>query len=283
MIILNYNASKAVITLYQQIHALRKGYPDGPVYLVVDNASRPEEVSLLKVFFAECTDVHLILSESNGGYARGNNLGLKKAAELGLEYCLIANSDIAFLTANFLEQLIEAARTLPDCGLIGPRVVLPNGNPQGPLPVSGIINSVMPLPLARCNRTKPVYATVGCSIFGSTEVFHQIGLLDEATFLYREENILAERLSHHGLLWYYLPDVVVRHDHVRKMDSISNILLHKKFEAQSTVHYFRCYKNRSEAAVFAYRLLLAAKVAAYIFISLGFRMAERFSRSSVTT
>jgi GT2 family glycosyltransferase len=259
MIVLNYNTSQAVITLYQQISALRAGNTDGLVYLVVDNASKPGETALLKNFFAGRSDVHLVLSQTNGGYARGNNLGLKKAAELGLHHCLIANSDIAFLTVDFLETLVAAARTLPACGLIGPRVVLPNGQAQGPLPETGVLNAVLPLPVAKCATCQPVYATVGCCIFGATSVFQKIGLLDEATFLYREEIVLAEKLRAAGLLWYYLPDVIVRHDHLRKTSSIRRILLHKGFEADSTIYYFRHYKHRSALAVLVYRVLLAAK------------------------
>jgi hypothetical protein len=58
--------------------------------------------------------------------------------------------------------------------------------------------------------------------------------------------------------------VVVRHDHVRKTDSVSRIRLHKKFEAESTVYYFRRYKRRSAIAIAVYRVLLAAKTGALI-------------------
>ncbi len=275
LIILNYNTSQAVIDLYRQIGTLRRDLACSPIFLVIDNASRPEETARLGAFFANRPDVHLILSPTNGGYACGNNLGLKKAVELGLEYCIIANSDIAFLTVDFLEQLVQAARTLPNCGLIGPRVVLPDGRPQGPLPETGVLNGVIPWPSARCDQTSSVYATVGCCLFGPTTVFNLLGFLDENTFLYREEIILAERLRQHGLFWYYLPAVVVRHDHVRKMAATKTILLHKKFEAESTVYYFRHYRHRSAFAVLTYRTLLAAKVGVVLVLSFVSRTVAR--------
>jgi GT2 family glycosyltransferase len=243
--------------------------------LIVDNASRPKEASDLTAFFSSRSDVQLIFSDSNGGYARGNNLGLKKAAELDIDYCLIANSDIAFLTADFLEQLIQAACSLPGCGLIGPKVVLPNGKPQGPLHQMGVLSSFIALPPQEITTTEPVYATVGCCIFGATKTFEAIKFFDEATFLYCEELILAERLRKSGLSWYYVPAVSVQHNHVRKMNSIGRMLLHKKHEAQSAIYYFRRYKNRSEAAVLAYRLLLSAKVAIYILVVLGSQIIAR--------
>jgi GT2 family glycosyltransferase len=276
IIILNYNTTQAVIQLYQQISSLRKAFTTIiPSYLIIDNASRSKEASDLKAFFSSRSDVRLIFSDFNGGYSQGNNLGLKKAAELDIEYCLIANGDIAFLTADFLEQLVQAACSLPNCGLIGPKVVFQNGKPQGPLRQMGVISSFIASRTKEIIATEPVYATVGCCIFGATKTFEAIKFFDEATFLYCEEIILAERLRKSGLSWYYVPAVSVQHNHVRKIDSLERMLLHKKYLAQSAIYYFRRYKNRSEAAVLAYRLLLSAKVAIYILVVLGSQIIAR--------
>ena len=237
---------------------------------------------MLQDFFSARPDVELILSPENCGYACGNNLGLKKAEALGLEYCLIANSDITILTSDFLEQLVAAAGNLPACGLVGPKIILPDGRPQGPLPVTGIYNGIFPTRLRQYERATSVYATVGCFIFGATETFKRIGRLDETTFLYREETILAEKLKQIELRWYYLPTVLVRHDHVRKNTSVRSVVAHKRFEAESTVYYFRKYKNRSKSSIFIYRLLLAGKVAIFVVGTAGVSMARRFLRRTTS-
>lgn len=277
IIILNYNTAQAAIDLYWHITNLRNGLTLKPFYLVVDNASRPAEVSQLKSFFSDRADSQLILSEVNGGYAQGNNLGLRQASNLGVDYCLIANSDIAFLTKTFLEQFVEAASTLPNCGLIGPKVVFPNGMPQGPLHEMGMIRSLVSLPPKVLTAAQSVHATVGCCIFGSTKIFQAIDYFDESTFLYCEEVILAERLRPLGFCWYCLPMVLVQHNHVRKMDTVRKLLMHKQFEAQSGIYYFRHYKKRSSLFVLVYRMLLAAKVSVYIAYILGFRWKNRLS------
>jgi GT2 family glycosyltransferase len=264
VIVVNYNTSRAVAELHQQITRLRNSEPSRMFFLVIDNASRSEEIAHLREYFAGRADAELLLSETNTGYARGNNLGLRWALERGFSHCLIANSDIEFLTSDFAERLILAAQTLPRCGLIGPRVVLPNGKPQGPLPETGVWNSVMPMTTAVHATTARVYATVGCCIFGATAVFARIGFLDETTFLYREEIALAEKLRHQDLNWYYLPDVLVRHNHARKLDSVKKVIRHKAFEAESTIHYFRHYKHRTEAVIFTYRVLLGIKTAIFV-------------------
>lgn len=261
---LNYNTAHAVTEFYRQTTALRGGSPSSCLFLIVDNASNPADVNILRAFFAGRPDALLILNSVNRGYAAGNNVGLRRAAELGVEYCLIANSDIAILTPDFVERLVGAARTLPQCGLIGPRVVLRTGRPQGPLPETGIWNGVVPTSTPDYSVTREVYSTVGCCIFGATAVFAQVDFLDEGTFLYREEIILAERLRRRGLRWYYLPEVRVRHDHVRKLDSVEKIVRHKQFETESTIRYFRDYKQRSPFAIAVYRGLIALKTAAFI-------------------
>ena len=273
MVIVNYNTGGDVIALYESTHRLRAARGRDLLYIVVDNLSRPEEVVLLERYFAEKEDALLVLSDENGGYARGNNIGIREAARMGIEYCLIANSDIAFRTEDFLERLLHAFRSLPACGLIGPRVVLPDGRPQGPLPELGILNGVIPTRIEEVTSTSVVYATVGCCIFGSTRAFHDAGLLDEETFLYREEVILAERLRTSGLNWYYLPEVEVLHNHRRKAASVARLLLHKKHELRSTVLYLRVYRRRSEAAILAYRVLFALKLAFYVALVAGRRAA----------
>jgi GT2 family glycosyltransferase len=273
MVIVNYNTAGEVISLYESTHRLRAARGKDILYIVVDNLSRPDEVVLLERYFAEKEDALLVLSEENGGYARGNNIGIREAARMGIEYCLIANSDIAFRTEDFVERLSQASRSLPACGLIGPRVVLPDGRPQGPLPELGILNGVIPTRIEEVTSTSVVYATVGCCIFGSTRAFQEAGLLDEETFLYREEVILAERLRRAGLNWYYLPEVEVLHNHRRKASSVGRLLLHKKHEIRSTVLYLRAYRRRSEAAILAYRMLFALKLGLYIALVAGRRAA----------
>lgn len=271
MVIVNFNTAGEVISLYEDAHRLRAARGRDLLYIVVDNLSRPDEVALLERHFADKEDALLVLSDVNGGYARGNNIGIREAARMGIEYCLIANSDIAFRTEDFVERFSQAFRSLPGCGLIGPRVVLPDGRPQGPLPELGILNGVIPTRVEEVTATSVVYATVGCCIFGSTRAFQDAGLLDEDTFLYREEVILAERLRFAGLNWYYLPEVEVLHDHRRKTASVARLLLHKKHERQSTILYLRAYRRQSEAAILAYRVLFALKLALYVALVAGRR------------
>ncbi len=88
---------------------------------------------------------------------------------------------------------------------------------------------------------------------------------------------MAENLRRHGWLWYYLPDVVVRHNHVRKDDSIATIIRHKRWEAASTVHYLRVYKGRLLPAILVYRTLLVLKTAAMVAIAFSIKARARLS------
>jgi GT2 family glycosyltransferase len=261
LIVLNYNTSDRVIALFEHVSRWR-GSRDSVVhaaFVVVDNASREGEASKLTAYFAGRSNCHLLLNRENRGYAAGNNTGLRFAAKHGFDFCLIANSDIEFLTPDFLEHLVAAARSLPQCGLIGPRVVFPDGRPQGPLPVLGLATAIFPVAVQSVTSVTPVYATVGCCILGSSQTFGQLGFLDEGTFLYREEVILAERLVEHGLRWYYLPDVVVQHNHERKVRSLGAFLFHKRHEKVSTIYYFERYRHRRWGAILCYRVLLWGK------------------------
>ncbi len=261
LIVLNYNTSDRVIALFEHVTRLRASRDSAiqAEFVVVDNASGEGEAAKLTAYFTGRNGCHVIINNENRGYAAGNNVGLRFATVRGSDFCLIANSDIEFLTPDFLEQLVAAARSLPLCGLIGPRVVFPDGRPQGPLPVLGVANAIFPLAIQPVTAVTPVYATVGCCIFGASQVFAQLGFLDEETFLYREEVVLAERLTKLPLRWYYLPDVVVQHNHERKVQSVGKFLFHKRCEKRSTIYYFELYRHRTPIAILSYRALLLGK------------------------
>lgn len=276
IVILNYNTAEAVIELYQHIICSESSRKSARLqFIIVDNASSASDVARLRSAFARVSSVKLICSSRNGGYAAGNNLGLRAAEAMRLDYCLIANSDIKFLTPYYIDELIKAANRGPDCGAVGPGVFLPNGTPQGPFPEMHVINSVWGRRTRKATNFKPVYATVGCCIFAPTSALSKVGFFDENTFLYREETVLAEKLLRAGLQWYYQPAVVVQHDHVRKLRSVAGLLAHKRFEANSTAYYFRVYKEKSRWYIASYRLLLSIKVAVMVVLLLASRVRHR--------
>ena len=86
VIILNYNSFDDTLGLIISIEK----YDPGLCIIVIDNASGAEDRRKLADLEGRCIT---ILLEENGGYAAGNNIGIRKAEELGFDTFLLANSD----------------------------------------------------------------------------------------------------------------------------------------------------------------------------------------------
>lgn len=71
--------------------------------IVADNASTDTSISFLREHYPF---VEIIQNESNGGFAKGYNLALKK---IDANYYLLLNSDIE-VTENWLSPLIESVK-----------------------------------------------------------------------------------------------------------------------------------------------------------------------------
>lgn len=264
IIVVNFNTANDVVTLYKNILNRLGDRKNGVLLIVVDNKSDPEDVRLVSHTLQGAPGVEVILSEKNLGYSGGNNLGLKRAGALNIPYCLILNGDVEIMTDGFDEKLISDFESLHGCGVLGPRVLLPNGGEQIPVRRSGAVSSVLQQRGRSYSSPTSVYATVGCCIFGSTEVFERVGYLDENVFLYYEEVILAERILANGYKWYFTPNVVVVHKHKRKNNSVRSLLRHKRYELESSIYYFRVSRGFGALRIGVYRGLFFGKLGLYV-------------------
>lgn len=88
-----------------------------PVKIIaIDNASTDDSVHYIKANFP---NVLLIESKENLGFGGANNLGLKKALDLGGEYFFLLNQD-ARVEKDTLEKLVTQAQNNPEYGIISP-------------------------------------------------------------------------------------------------------------------------------------------------------------------
>ncbi|MGH2728498.1 MAG: glycosyltransferase family 2 protein, partial [Actinomycetota bacterium] len=176
---------------------------------VVDNGSdEPARAELAAGIGA----TPLIQSETNLGYAGGNNLGIRHALDRDADYIWILNPDTV-VSPDSLERLVQTMSRFPEAGIVGSRMlrgddgttVLFNG---GIIDWSRAGKPVLPdmgKPEADVKAktiTQIDYAT-GASMLVRRQLFDEIGLLPERYFLYFEEtdfNIRARRAGWRVLL-----------------------------------------------------------------------------------
>jgi GT2 family glycosyltransferase len=201
----------------------------------------------------------LLLTNKNYGYAKGNNLGLKFAKEVGYDWAVIMNNDI-ILEKPILKDLLRLASKDDMIAIIGPKIIGIDGKRQGPISKPGVYSYfISPLlfpityPVEKLilkfkekslykNEVTFPYAILGCFMLTNLKALEEIGWFDENTFLYAEEMILSEKLKKNGYKIAYTEKVYVKH-----LGGASTILLgdnkRKNIGLQSYLYYFQKYRN----------------------------------------
>lgn len=99
----------------------RHGIPDNAEVLVVDNGSTDETRERLP----EVDWVRTLRNTENLGFVRGNNSGL--SATPPDRDVILLNNDVEILGPGWVEQLQKSAYAADDVGVVGCRLVLPDG------------------------------------------------------------------------------------------------------------------------------------------------------------
>ena len=184
--------------------------------VVVDNASKVEVIPVLQPEFPE---VHFVRSSHNGGWAGGNNIGLKYALERGAELVILLNND-TIVSPDFIARLHDAAQSHPDFGIIGPviRFMDPPSDVQTdwvkfnrPNVPGFFQREAIPLETKNPPKVQEVDIVNGCCLMVRRAVVEKIGYVDEQFFLIHEESDFCLRSQKAGFRNGVLAESLVWH------------------------------------------------------------------------
>lgn len=201
------------------------GVPFEVIY--VDNASTDDTLDWLRETHPDVTVIELQENVWDGA----RNPALSRARG---RFTMFLDSD-ALLTPNALPAMVEAMDEHPQWGLIGPRLVYPDGTLQLscrrfpprllPLmrrpPLSWLLEDSRPVQRhlmadADHTRTRPVLYMISACLLFRTEIGRQIGPLDETIGLGGSADVdWGLRWSTTGMSGIYFPGATVIHDYRR--------------------------------------------------------------------
>lgn len=98
------------------IESIQRHTPEPHEVVVVDNGSTDGTREYLRDLSRQDPTVRLITSDTNLGFAGGNNLGIQAASG---DYVLLMNNDVV-VTPHWLERMLSCAARAPEIGIIGP-------------------------------------------------------------------------------------------------------------------------------------------------------------------
>lgn len=209
--ILNWNGAERTRRCLESVYALND--PRCTI-LVVDNASTDDSVKVIRAAFP---DVNLICSESNLGYAGGNELALRRALAEAADLFWILNND-ALVEQNTLAALVGTYRkhgnalygSVPvyrdqeGALRVGMRTQQVNGTP---IHLNDLFENTFSDPHERF-----VNALSGSSLMIPIEIVRQHGFMDTSLFLYGEEVDYCSRLRKAGVPSILVPASRVFHE-----------------------------------------------------------------------
>ena len=203
IVTINYNGLNDTSELIESIQA----YIHSTSYeiIVVDNASKKDEASLLKEKYPV---VNVIASPSNLGFSGGNNLGIKQAKG---EFIFLLNND-TYITSDCFHYLIDSFQENPSAGMVCPKICFAAGKQNiqyaGYTTLSNITLRNKAIGLGEKDKGqynlqyKTAYAH-GAALMIRKKTIDQIGLMPEIFFLYYEEIDWSTKLKEEGYeIWY---------------------------------------------------------------------------------
>lgn len=259
VVILNYKTPQLTLDL---VDALKKIYYQAFDVMVIDNNSPDNSSQILKKASIK-KDFIFYVNHVNSGYAAGNNIGIRYGIKHGYSYTWILNSDVLLTDPYVLKVMVHRAEADSQIGVVGPLIVSRDGKEVGPyIRRPTLWRSTLGI-FAEKNRrmknvhvSRKVYRVYGCCMLLRNKAMEKCDCMDERTFLYFEEDILAERLLKYGYYAYYDPTTRVKHNEASSMKTLTQEQIKKrnKILSKSKRLYYKDYRRYNELEIIGFQL-----------------------------
>jgi len=187
-------------------------YPNIEI-IIVDNASPEGDPDISKEKFP---DIVYIKSDSNLGFAGGNNLGINVAKG---KYILMLNNDTV-VEPDFLEPLVEKMETDPNIGIVSPKIRFYHTPDTlqyvgyeniNPITQRGGARGFGEKDLGQYEEDAEAAYGHGAAMMIPMKVIKEVGLMADVFFLYYEELDWAHRIRNAGYRIFYVHKSLIYH------------------------------------------------------------------------
>lgn len=261
IIILNYNNYNDTVKCIDSIRNCGD-FGEYKIY-VVDNRSVNESYGFLVEKYERDSDVKVILSDKNGGFSAGNNIGFKIAVGDGCDVLLCSNNDVEYKNGS-IGYMLESLNSDTACAVVGPKVYNSDGTIQNRN--KGILDYKTFIYKRRLfekfdfkNRVKkyrysdydysyplkPSGMVSGCCFMIRSRDLQEVGWLDENVFLYHEEDILGAKIRKIGKYVLLDPRAEIVHAEGKSTGKSTPFLRYNTI--YSGLYYLKVYGNATKS------------------------------------
>ena len=223
IIIVNYESSPLTVECIESIYR----YVDANhvAIWVIDNGSSdgPEQIK------ARFPKIHLCRNSENIGFAAAVNQGVEKGR---VPYIVLINPD-ASVQEGLFDQAVQYFKVHPDVAILGPRILNADGTTQAsarsfPTPLTALFGrrswlsrffpnnrftraNLLADEIVNKNEPTTVDWVSGACMMIRRRAVEEVGLLDEAFFMYWEDADWCRRMWNRGWKVVYYPNASVIH------------------------------------------------------------------------
>jgi GT2 family glycosyltransferase len=192
--------------------------------IVVDNYSSDGSAEMVKKTYPR---VKMIENPANLGFIKANNIGIRASSG---KYILCLNNDTV-AEKGAIDKLAELLANDPKTGAVGPKLLNADGSIQKqgrrsfPTPLNSLyyfsgLSRLFPdnkafgaylLTFIDESRTQEVDCLCGAAMMVKKETVADVGLMDEAYFMYGDDIDWCIRIKRAGWKIYYVPSAVIVH------------------------------------------------------------------------
>ncbi len=203
IMILNKNGRKWLPRLYDSLFA--DEYVNKRVYLV-DNASDDGSVELTLKTYPEVITIRM---PQNLGYSMAYNLSMPHAFREGCEWLIWSNNDI-FIEGGCLSELVRAAQSDKDIGILGPALFSWDSDEPNPFMVGNYPHALV---ASRSRAETPIDVdwVEGSFPMINRRCIEDVGPLDPYLYLGWEDADFCRRARYHNWRVVLVPTAIVHH------------------------------------------------------------------------
>ena len=271
IIVLNYNDSENTTKFVSSV----LHYQVLDKIIIVDNLSTKED-EFDKLQKLSCDKVDVVVTDKNGGYAYGNNFGLRyldKKYNDEFKYVIISNPDVYVSEENIIKT-IKHMENDEKIALCSPRMSFVTGPARRAawkkreylidIANSTRITEFLMFPLLKKGEynkkdyTKNILDVdniAGSFFIARHKYFKEVEYFDENTFLFYEEDILSEKIKEKEYKIQVLNDIDFIHYESKSIGKIMNLYRKMDILFDSRIYYHKKYNKVGKFKIFLLNFL----------------------------
>jgi GT2 family glycosyltransferase len=212
-----YNSNEVLEGFFLSLHRQLAGAFDLRVYVIDNSADDSGSVLSRQLGERHGVDTHVLFNNANLGVAKGNNQGIELAMADRCSHILLSNNDVEFGEGVIDGLVNELARSRSSA--VTPKIHYYDGDQCiwfvaghfSPWTMQIHHRGIGERDVGQFDKLRRIDYAPTCFMLFPTELFSQLGLMDEQYFVYYDDADFLWRMKEAGKPLQVVPSCLVRH------------------------------------------------------------------------